>query len=39
MNDTDHNEKLGIKPVLKSLSIFIIFIAVTFIAAGRLNYW
>jgi protein-S-isoprenylcysteine O-methyltransferase Ste14 len=39
MNDKNQNEKLGIKLVLKSLSIFIILIAVTFITAGRLDYW
>ena len=33
------NEKLGVKLVLKSISIFIILIAVTFITAGRLDYW
>ena len=39
MNDKKQNEKLGIKLALKSLSIFIILIAVTFIIAGRLDYW
>lgn len=35
----NQNEKLGNKLVLKSISIFIILIAVTFITAGRLDYW
>jgi len=39
MNNKNQNEKLGIKLVLKSISIFIILIAVTFITAGRLDYW
>ncbi|UCF12965.1 MAG: isoprenylcysteine carboxylmethyltransferase family protein [Thermoplasmatales archaeon] len=39
MNDKSHNEKLGIKLVMKSISIFIVFLAVTFITAGRLDYW
>ena len=39
MNDTNRKEKLGIKLVLKSISIFIVFIIITFISAGRLDYW
>jgi protein-S-isoprenylcysteine O-methyltransferase Ste14 len=39
MNDNIQNEKLGIKLFLKSISIFIILIVVTFITAGRLDYW
>lgn len=35
----EKKEKLGIKLVLKSISIFIFFIIITFIIAGRLNYW
>lgn len=38
-NDVNQKEKLGIKLILKSLSIFIVFIVVTFITAGRLDYW
>lgn len=38
-NDVNQKEKLGIKLVLKSLSIFIVFIVVTFITAGTLDYW
>ena len=39
MNQRDKKEKLGIKLVLKSISIFIVFIIITFITAGRLDYW
>ena len=35
----DQNEKLGIKLILKSLSIFLVMIAITFVTAGRLDYW
>ena len=38
-NDTNQKEKLGIKMVLKSISIFIVLIFITFITAGRLDYW
>lgn len=38
-NDANQKEKLGIKLVLKSLSIFIVFIIITFVTAGRLDYW
>ena len=39
MNDTNQNEKLGIKLVLKSVSILIVFIIITFVTAGRIDYW
>ena len=39
MNTPDQKEKLGIRLVLKSLGIFLVFVAVTFLAAGRLDYW
>jgi protein-S-isoprenylcysteine O-methyltransferase Ste14 len=39
MNGKNQEEKIGTKLVLKSISIFIFFILVTFITAGRLNYW
>jgi protein-S-isoprenylcysteine O-methyltransferase Ste14 len=39
MNDLNQKEKLGIRLILKSLSILLVFIAVTFLAAGRLDYW
>jgi protein-S-isoprenylcysteine O-methyltransferase Ste14 len=39
MNGKKQEEKIGIKLVLKSISIFIFFILVTFITAGRLDYW
>jgi len=38
-NDSNQKEKLGIKIVLKSISIFIVFIIITFITAGKLDYW
>lgn len=39
MDNTNEKEKIGIKLVLKSISIFLVFIAITFITAGRLDYW
>lgn len=39
MNDSNQKEKLSIKLILKSLSILLVFILVTFLAAGRLDYW
>jgi protein-S-isoprenylcysteine O-methyltransferase Ste14 len=39
MANTVQTEKLGIRLVLKSFSIFLVFIAVTFLSAGRLDYW
>ena len=39
MNETDQNEKIGIKLVLKSISILLIFLGITFIIAGRIDYW
>jgi protein-S-isoprenylcysteine O-methyltransferase Ste14 len=38
-NDANQREKIGIKLVLKSISIFIVFIIITFITAGKLDYW
>ena len=38
-NDTNQKEKLDVKLVLKSISIFIVLIIITFLAAGRLDYW
>lgn len=39
MNETNQNEKIGIKLVLKSISILLFFLAITFIIAGRIDYW
>lgn len=39
MNESNQREKLGISLYLKSISIFLIFILVTFLAAGTLTYW
>ena len=39
MNYEKQNEKLGITLILRSISIFIVFVIVTFITAGRLDYW
>ncbi len=39
MNDVSRKETLGIRLILKSFSILCIFILVTFLAAGRLDYW
>jgi len=38
-NDANQREKIGIKLMLKSISIFIVFIIITFITAGKLDYW
>ena len=37
--DTVKIEHLGIKLILKSILFFIVFIAITFISAGRIDYW
>jgi hypothetical protein len=37
--DKFKNESLDIKLILKSILIFIVFIAITFILAGRIDYW
>lgn len=39
MDQTDQNEKLGFRTVLKSLSILPVFVLITFVTAGRLDYW
>jgi len=42
MNGQEDNvkkERLGIRLILKSVLFFVIFIAVTFILAGRIDYW
>jgi protein-S-isoprenylcysteine O-methyltransferase Ste14 len=39
MDELNQKEKLGIKLILKSLSVFLVFILITFLAAGRLDYW
>jgi protein-S-isoprenylcysteine O-methyltransferase Ste14 len=39
MNSADHKVKLGPALVLKSLSFLVLFIVLTFVTAGRLNYW
>ncbi len=39
MNDTNHKVKLGPALVLKSLSFLVFVVVLTFITAGRLNYW
>ncbi len=38
IKDVDH-EKLGMRLVLKSILIFLVFIIVTFLSSGRLDYW
>jgi len=37
--NTTQQEKLGIRLILKSLSILLVFLLITFLAAGRLDYW
>ncbi len=39
MANTVQQEKIGIKLVLKSFLLFLVFIVVTFVSAGRLDYW
>jgi protein-S-isoprenylcysteine O-methyltransferase Ste14 len=39
MDESNQREKLGIRLYLKSISIFLVFILVTFLAAGTLTYW
>lgn len=39
MNTPDQKEKLGIRLVQKLLGILLVFVAVTFLVAGRLDYW
>jgi len=39
MAETDQKEKLGIRIILKSLSIMLVFVLITFLVAGRLDYW
>jgi len=39
MDDKSKHETIGLPLIMKSFSIFIVFIAVTFITAGRLDYW
>ncbi len=39
MNGTQQKEKIGIKLVLKSILILLFFLAITFIIAGRIEYW
>ena len=42
MNGQEDNvkkERLGIRLILKSVLFFVIFIAITFILAGRIDYW
>jgi len=39
MSDTAQKEKIGIRLVLKSISVLAFFIVLTFITAGRLDYW
>jgi protein-S-isoprenylcysteine O-methyltransferase Ste14 len=39
MNDADQKENLGFGLILKSISVLALFIVLTFVAAGRLNYW
>ncbi|MFH1013441.1 MAG: isoprenylcysteine carboxylmethyltransferase family protein [Thermoplasmatota archaeon] len=38
IKDDDH-EKIGMRLVLKSILIFLVFIIVTFLSSGRLDYW
>lgn len=39
MNESNQREKLGIRLYLKSITIFLVFIVVTFLVAGTLTYW
>jgi len=39
MNDVNQKEKLGIRLILKSLCTMLVFVVITFLAAGRLDYW
>ena len=39
MYETKQSEKIGIKLVLKSISILLFFLVITFFIAGRLDYW
>ncbi|MBN1860008.1 MAG: isoprenylcysteine carboxylmethyltransferase family protein, partial [Candidatus Thermoplasmatota archaeon] len=39
MNSPNQKEKLGIRLIMKSLGILLMFVAVTFLTAGRLDYW
>lgn len=39
MNESKEKEKLGIRLTLKSLSVLIVFVLITFLVAGRLDYW
>ena len=39
MDDWNLKEKLEVKLYLKSLAIFLVFIMMTFLIAGRLTYW
>ncbi len=39
METTNPKEKLGLSTVLKSFLILLVFVLITFITAGRLDYW
>ncbi len=39
MNDTNDKEKIGFGLILKSVSFLVFFVVLTFITAGRLDYW
>lgn len=39
MNNQNLKETIGITLILKSLAILFVFVAVTFLSAGRLDYW
>lgn len=39
MDTTDKTEKLGMRIILKSVFILLVFVFVTFVTAGRLDYW
>jgi protein-S-isoprenylcysteine O-methyltransferase Ste14 len=39
MKESDHSKNIGIQLYMKSVLIFLVFIFVTFLTAGRLDYW
>jgi len=39
MSNTSYREKLGIRWIIKPTLLFVFFIALTFITAGRMDYW
>lgn len=39
MTEPDKKEKIGIKLIMRSLFVMLFFVLITFLAAGRLDYW